>query len=364
MTRLFPGRNAGQLPLSLLSGFFAVMAAVVCSVLICTTAARSEEYVIGEGDTLQITVFGHPDLATTVRVSREGPIRFPLLGHVAATGLTVSQIAAAISDGLADGYIVDPQVSVSVQEYRMKKYNVLGKVNRPGQYEFRGRMTFLELLSRAGGLAPDAGSQAFVKRKSSSEVIKSGDLVIDLKALVVEGNIFRDVDIMDEDTVTVTEAGNYFLAGEVRRPAQYRFEEGMTFIRAITIAGGLTERAATDKLKVVRFEGEREQLLEVGMDAASLEGPVHRSDLIVVSAARTEVCYVTGEVKTAGSVPCDRTTTVFKAVTLAGGFTDSAAKGKMRIVRRVDGQSKSRDNVSLDEPLLPDDILVIPKSFF
>lgn len=328
------------------------------------TAAGSEEYTVGEGDTLQITVFGHPDLTTTARVTREGPVRFPLIGEVRAFGLTVAQIAASIAEGLADGYILNPQVSVSIQEYRTKKYNVLGKVNRPGQYEFRGRMTFLELLSRAGGLAPDAGSQAFVKRRSASEHIKSGDLVIDLKALITEGNIFRDVEILDDDTVTVTEAGTYFLAGEVHRPGQFRFEEGMTFVRAFTIAGGLTERAATDRLKVIRFDAEREQLVEFGMDPASLEGLVHRGDLIVVSPARVEVCYLTGEVKSAGSVPCDRTTTVFKAVTLAGGFTDSAAKNKIRIVRRVDGQNKVLEKVSLEEQVLPDDILVIPKSFF
>ena len=342
----------------------AVTVALTCASLMFVTTVRAEEYVVGEGDTLQITVFANPDLTTTARVSREGQIRFPLIGQVLAAGLTVAEIAASITESLADGYLVDPQVAVSIHEYRMKKYNVLGKVNRPGQYDFRGRMSFLELLSRAGGLATDAGSQAFVKRKSSSTLIKSGDLVIDLRALVIEGNIFRDIEIMDEDTVTVTEAGSYFIAGEVRRPAQYRFEEGMTFIRALTIAGGVTDRAATDKLKVIRFDGAREQLLEVGMDAEALEGQVHRADLIVVSATRTEVCYVTGEVKSAGSVACDRSTNVLKAVTLAGGFTDSAAKGKIRIVRRVDGQNSARDNVSLEEPVLPDDILVVPKSFF
>lgn len=338
--------------------------ALVCAVVLLSTGVRAEEYILSEGDTLQITVFGHPDLTTTARVSSEGTFRFPLLGNVDVAGLSVTRITSLLTESLADGYVVDPQVSVSIQEYRMKKYNVVGRVNRPGQYEFRGRMTFLELLSRAGGLAPDAGNQALVKRKSSSSVVKSGDLVIDLKALVEEGNIFRDVEIMDGDSVTVTAAGHYFLAGEVRQPGRHRFEDGMTFIRALTIAGGVTERAAPDKLKVIRFEGERERLIEVGMDAAALEGLVRRDDLIVVSAARSEVCYVTGEVKSAGSVSWDRTTNVLKAVTLAGGFTDAAAKGKIRIVRRVDGQEQIREKVGLEEQVLPDDILVVPKSFF
>jgi len=344
----------------------AVLKIALCVGLVLSGAAavRAGDYVVGEGDTLQITVFGHADLTTAARVTPEGWIRFPLIGTVRASGLTVVEITSAITAGLADGYIIDPQVSISVQEYRMKKCNVLGKVNHPGQYEFRGRMTFLELLSRAGGLAADAGGQARVQRKSASGRIKSGDLVIDLKALITEGNIFRDVEIMDEDTVTVMEAGQYFITGEVRRPGPYRFEEGMTFIRAFTIAGGVTERAATDKVKVIRLDGGREQLLEVGMDAKALEGLVRRDDLIVINTARTEVCYVTGEVKSAGAVACDRTTSVFKAVTLAGGFTEAAATNRIRIVRRIKGQNQVRDKVGLDEPVLPDDIIVIPKSFF
>jgi polysaccharide export outer membrane protein len=327
-------------------------------------SASADEYVVGEGDTLQITVFGHPDLTSTARVAREGTIQFPLIGRAPAAGMTVSEIAAAITAGLADGYIIDPMVTVSVQERRTKSSTIVGKVNRPGQYEFRGKMSFLELLSRAGGLSPEAGSQAIVKRKSPSDVIKSGDLVIDLKALLLEGNVFRDIEIMDEDTVTVPEAGQFFLAGEVRRPGAYRFEDGMTFLRAITLAGGFSERANTSTLRVIRSEGGQERVFEVGVASGAFETPVLRDDIIVVTEARAEVCYVTGEVKAAGAYRCDRDTTVLKAVTLAGGFTDAAAKNKIRIVRRVGGQEQVRNKVGLEEPLLPDDILVVPKSFF
>ncbi len=339
---------------------------LACALLVCVCAmsGRADEYIVGEGDTLQVSVFGNSDLMTTARVSAAGTITFPLIGQVPVAGLTAEQAATRITEGLADGYILDPQVSVSILEYRIKKSNIVGKVNRPGQYEFRGRMTFLELLSRAGGLAADAGNQALVKRKSFSERIKSGDLVIDLKALIQEGDIFRDVEIMDEDTVTVPEAGLYFISGEVYRPGQFRFEEGMTIMRAISLAGGFTERAAIDRVKVVRSDGEKEQLLAVGNDPAALEGQVRRGDIVVVSAVRSEVYYVTGEVKNAGVYRFERDANVLKAVALAGGFTDAAAKNKIRIVRRVNGQEQVHEKVGLEESVLPDDILVIPKSFF
>jgi polysaccharide export outer membrane protein len=327
-------------------------------------ASGPKEYVVGEGDTLLISVFGNPDLTTTARVAREGTIQFPLIGSTPAAGMTAAEIEAAISATLADGYIIDPQVSVSVQEYRTKSSSILGKVNRPGQYDFRGRLTLLELLSRAGGLAPDAGNQAVIKRKADSAVIKAGDLVVDLKELLLEGNIFRDVEIMDEDTVTVPEAGQVFLVGEVRRPGTYRFDEGMTLLRAVTLAGGFTERANTAAIKVIRSEDGQERVLAVGTDATTLETPMVRGDIVVVNEARAEVCYVTGEVKSAGAYRCDRDTTVLMAVTLAGGFTDAAAKNKIRIVRRGGGQEQVRDKVGLEEPLLAGDILIVPKSFF
>jgi polysaccharide export outer membrane protein len=324
----------------------------------------AEEYVVGEGDLLQVTVFDHPDLQTTARVSREGQIRFPLVGQVAVKGLTVPQVVDALTQALGGGYLIDPQVSVTVQEYRKNKSSIIGKVNRPGQYEFQGHMTFLELLSRAGGLAPDAGSQPVVKRKSGSESIRSGDLVIDLKALIAEGDTYRDIEIMDGDTVTVTEAGTVFVTGEVRRPGEYRFEEGMTLIRALTLAGGLTERAAGDQVKIIRTEEGREVVVDVGPSPAGMERPVRRSDIVVVKVARAEVCYVTGEVKNAGAYRCEKDTSVLKAVTLAGGFTDAAAKNRIRVIRRRDGQEQVREKVGLDEVVLPDDVIIVPKTFF
>jgi polysaccharide export outer membrane protein len=326
--------------------------------------ASAEEYAVGAGDILQITVFDHPDLQTTAQVSREGQIRFPLIGQVPVKGLSVPQVVEALTAALANGYLIDPQVSVTVQEFRKNKSSVIGKVNRPGQYEFQGHMTFLELLSRAGGLAPDAGSQAVIRRKSASEAIRAGDLVIDLKALIAEGDTYRDIEILDGDTVTVTEAGTVFLTGEVRRPGEYRFEEGMTLIRALTLAGGFTERAAADQVRIIRSEEGREVVIDVSASPAGLEQPVRRSDVVVVKVARAEVCYVTGEVKNAGAYRCEKDTSVLKAVTLAGGFTDAAAKGKIRIIRRVGGQEQVREKVGLDEVVAPDDVIIVPKTFF
>lgn len=329
-------------------------------------SAYGDEYRLGDGDVIRVTVFGHDDLTTAAAVEREGRIRYPLLGEVPVGGLTTGEAGQAIATGLAAGFIVDPQVSVAVVEYRTKKVNVIGKVSRPGVYEFRGRVTLLELISRAGGLAHDAGDEATVNRRATAGSVRAGKLLVDLRALIAEGRANRDVELLDGDSVYVSETGTYSISGEVRRPGSFRAADGMTLIRAVTLAGGFTERADTSRVRIVREGGESPgQILEVDATAAGVETPVRAGDIVVVNLSRPELCYVTGEVKNAGAYRCDDASTVLKAVTLAGGFTDAAAKDRIRIIRAsAGGGEQVRKNVALDDPVLAGDVIIIPASFF
>jgi len=250
-------------------------------VFVSASFAGSGGYVVGEGDVLKITVYDHPDLATKVRVNGDGQILMPLLGHVDVAGLTVSQISKKLAKMLADGYLVDPQVNVFIEEYGSKKAVILGMVKNPGLYELSGPTTLLELISKAGGLSKDAGNKVTIKRidpDGKKEVIN-----IDLKALMEGGDISLNVQIKDGDNVYVSKAGMVYVTGEVKEPDAYKIDEG---------------------------------------------------------------------------------TTVIKAIALAGGFTGKAAKGKIKIIRLVNGKKIVLKNVPLDTPVLPEDVIVVPESFF
>jgi capsular exopolysaccharide synthesis family protein len=314
---------------------------VACAfILFAAGSAQSlhaQEYVVGEGDVLKISVYDHPDLETVVRVGGAGAITFPLIGSVKVDGLTVSGVTGALEARLADGYLVNPQVAVFMQEYRSKKTTIMGKVARPGLYELHGQTTFLGLLSKAGGLTPDAGDRAVVKRKPRAGGGDGDVIVIDLKRLIERGDTFLDAAIMDGDSVFVGEAGEFFITGEVMRPDAYKFEEGITLIKAIMTAGGFTDRAARDHVIIVRDQGGEEESIQIWGDSTSFDAPVKRGDSIHVPKAG--VFYVTGEVKSAGSYTYEEKTTVLKAITVAGGFTDQAAEGRMR--RRCSRRSNS-----------------------
>jgi polysaccharide biosynthesis/export protein len=109
------------------------------------------EYKIGAQDLMEISVFGQPDLARTVRVNSSGDISLPLIGTIAAVGLTAQQLERKIANSLGEKYLQNPQVSVFMKEFTTLRFTVEGAVQKPGVYPLTGQMTLLRALAVAGG---------------------------------------------------------------------------------------------------------------------------------------------------------------------------------------------------------------------
>ena len=105
--------------------------------LVAWGQSPEQEYRIGAKDVLKITVWGHDDLSRTVVVAIDGTFQFPLVGDVQTAGLTVAEIGGRLKELLGRDYLVDPQVSVAVQEYRSQRVFVLGDAEKPGTYPRR-----------------------------------------------------------------------------------------------------------------------------------------------------------------------------------------------------------------------------------
>ena len=100
-----------------------------------TTAATPNEYRLGPGDVVRVSVYQNPDLTLETRISESGVASYPLLGTVRLGGNTVSQAEKLIADGLRNGnFVKQPQVSVMLLQVRGSQASVLGQVNRPGRY--------------------------------------------------------------------------------------------------------------------------------------------------------------------------------------------------------------------------------------
>lgn len=253
----------------------------VCLVLflllpIAVAVGANSAYRIGEGDLLLIKVYDMDDLTTTVRVDADGQIGFPLIGQVNVDGLTIQQVRDRISAELADGYLVNPQVSVLIQEYRSNKIVIIGEVVRPGLYEMQGEMSLLELISRAGGLTPDAGTMVTIRHEEPIE--GKSEHVVDLSDLMGEQSSNVDVVLANNDNVFVEKAGLVYVTGEVGKPDAYKIKDGTTVIKAITMAGGFTKLAAKNKVKLVRIVDSQEQTIE----RVQMNQIVEPDDVIVV----------------------------------------------------------------------------------
>lgn len=233
--------------------------------LVPLSATAQQEYVIGEGDLLKVTVYDNPDLATEARVSGDGKISFPLIGEVAVSDMNVAEAEKAIAAMLESGYIIKPQVHIFIAEYKSKKVTVLGEVAKPGIVILRGASTLMEVLSDAGGITQNAGDAIVIQRKLISRITASapeknenekaqGDLsvVVDTKRLFEEGDVTANVPVQAGDSIYVPKAAFVYVNGEVKTPGAYKITKGLTVLKAITIAGGFTIKASERRTRIIR----------------------------------------------------------------------------------------------------------------
>ncbi|MGB2796272.1 MAG: polysaccharide biosynthesis/export family protein, partial [Phycisphaerae bacterium] len=133
-----------------------------------------EDYILGAGDLVDVTVFemltpGQP-YTTRQRISQTGKITLPYLGTIQCSGLTARGLEEKLADMLEPDFLVDPQVTVFVQEYRNLEVSLLNGTPRPGRYALVGQdMTLLELLAQAGGVLQLVEDYGFVIRQYTPE---------------------------------------------------------------------------------------------------------------------------------------------------------------------------------------------------
>jgi protein involved in polysaccharide export with SLBB domain len=158
--------------------------------------------VISRMDNVEIRVFREEDLTTRGQLSSDGTISMPLIGAVRIQGLTTDQAAAAITRKLADGYLVKPEVSVSIEARIRKSVTILGQAQRPGVFELpanRG-LTLVEAIGMAGGVTRIANS-----KKISLKRIGSNQAQI-LNLSEISTGKGEDVSLRDGDVITIPES--------------------------------------------------------------------------------------------------------------------------------------------------------------
>ena len=152
-----------------------------------------QEYRIGPGDKLNITVFGHNDLSGEVQVDGSGRISMPLIGQLMANSKTVTELQDEVTATLDKDYIINPRVSIQVVNYR--PFYILGQVNRPGSYSYIEGMTVRMAVAIAGGFTRRADDDVIIiiRANDPDQVelkVTQGEIVLPGDSLEVERRLF------------------------------------------------------------------------------------------------------------------------------------------------------------------------------
>ncbi|MBI5582474.1 MAG: polysaccharide biosynthesis/export family protein [Deltaproteobacteria bacterium] len=245
------------------------------------------DYLLGPEDLLEITVWGHEDLKRQVPVSLDGTLTFPLLGEIKAAGKTTQQLEKALAGKLGEGYLKNPQITVTVKEYKSQKVYVMGEVKNPGTFPVTKENNLLFVLSQAGGFTKDAGEEVVVIRPK--QAVKPGGITLEEAQAKQEttirvnlkdalaGDRRANVTIRDGDSIVVPKMPFFFVMGEVKNPGQYNLERGTTVLMGVSLGGGLTPKSAPNRTKIVREVDGKKTEIKVGMETL-----VQPGDTIIV----------------------------------------------------------------------------------
>jgi polysaccharide export outer membrane protein len=168
--------------------------------------ASSSEYLIGPGDSLQVFVFGQPDLSVTVPVRPDGRVTTPLIEDLQAVGKTPTQLAREMEQILAE-FIRTPKVNVIPHQFVgtfANQIRVLGQAAQPRALPYRDKMTLLDVMTEVGGLTKfAAGNRAHVVRTVDGE---TKEIRVRLNDLLNRGKIKENIAMQPGDVVIIPDA--------------------------------------------------------------------------------------------------------------------------------------------------------------
>ena len=250
------------------------MFGVLFVLLFIPVIAFGEDYVIGESDTLFVSVWGNEQLSLSVRVRPDGKITIPALGEVTAAGLTPKELQDLLTENLKK-IVKGPIVTVIVQDINNNKVYVFGGGVNPGVFPLEGRTTLLQLLCLIEGVNDADLRRAYVLRKG--EKIKE-----DFFGLFIMGKTKEDLLIKTNDLIFIPpfEDRNVYVIGAVNIPIAIDYRDGIKVMEAILAAGSFTKFARKNNTVIFRKDGEKEIEIPVKLDDLIKDGDLKQNVLL------------------------------------------------------------------------------------
>ena len=237
------------------------------------------KYRIGPGDMLDIRVFNHAQFSRdAVRVDSSGMIRMPLIeGEIRAACQTESELSAEITRRYQE-YLREPQVDVFIKEYNSQPVAVIGQVRAPSRFQLTRRVRLLELLTFAGGVTDKAGRAVQIVHTGSGASCDAPVENVSTSGLdnyklneTLRGDELANPFIQPGDVVSIAEAEQVFVVGNVIRPSAIALREPITITRAIAMAGGIGEDTKKDRVRIIRQTPGTTEKTEIFIDLTAID---------------------------------------------------------------------------------------------
>ena len=234
-------------------------------------AGHADDYMIGESDTLFISVWGNEALSLSVTVRPDGKITIPAYGEVTAAGITPGELQNILTEDLKQ-LVKNPIVTVIVQEINNNKVYIFGGGVEPVVLPLNGRTTLLQLLCLIAGANNADLHSAYVLRQG--ERIKE-----DFYNIFIKGKTEEDILLEANDVIFIPafEDRNIYVIGSVMTPTAIVYREGIKVMEAVLAAGGFTEFASENNTTIYREDGGKETSISVKLKDLIKDGDLKQN---------------------------------------------------------------------------------------
>lgn len=211
-----------------------------------TSTSTSDDYVIGDGDSLQLSVWGVGELSVGATVRPDGKITVPGVGDIMASGFTPQALSVNITEKL-QSIVKKPIVTVIVTGVTNNKVYIIGGWIASGVHSLPGRMTILKFLSKFGSFKGADLERAYVLRNGKK-------LDVNFYNLLIKGEMSRDIFLKPEDIIYIpdNESSKIYIMGAVNSPKYVYYRENLRILDAILESGGFTKFAKGNGVTVLR----------------------------------------------------------------------------------------------------------------
>jgi polysaccharide export outer membrane protein len=261
---------------------------------------------IGPNDLLEISVYGAPEFSRSVRVSEDGFIRLPMLRErIKVLGLMPAALEERLAEALENAQIlVEPAVTVSIAEYHSHPISVVGAVKVPLTFQAVGKTSLVEALTRAQGLAEDAGNEILIMRQSKDGGPPSMQRV-PVTGLIDGSDPSLNPLLEGGEEVRVPTVGKVYVVGNVKQPGGFRLDGsgGISVLKALALSSGLAPYATKVAYIYRRLDGAPQEIpveLQKIMDRKAPDVQLMANDILYLPDNRTRRATLTAVERAVG----------------------------------------------------------------